>query len=56
MIDLDVPDLAIGALALAVVVLYAAWHEFRVENKRDTRLLAALGVASLLGGVAAWVQ
>lgn len=53
--EIVAPDIAIGALALAFVILYAAWHESRLENKRDARLLAAIGFASLLGGVAAWM-
>ena len=50
------PDMAIGALALAVAVLYAAWHEYAAKNRRDARLLAAIGTASLMGGAIAWLQ
>lgn len=50
------PDMAIGALALALAVLYAAWHESRAKNTRDARLLAAVGAVSLMGGAAAWLQ
>jgi hypothetical protein len=50
------PDMAIGALALAAAVLYAAWHEYAAKNQRDAKLLAAVGAASLMGSVAAWVN
>ena len=50
------PDVAIGALALTLVVLYAAWHEAKAKNIRDARLLAAVGAVSLMGGAAAWLQ
>lgn len=53
--DLAVPEIAIGALVLAAAVLYAAWYEYRVSNHRDAKLLAAVGAASLMGGVAAWL-
>lgn len=53
--DLIVPDMAIGALALALTILYAAWHESRVKNTRDARFLAAVGAFSLMGSVAAWL-
>lgn len=56
MTDLNVPDAALGALALASAVLYAAWHEYRARNPRDARVLAAVGAASLLGGAVAWMQ
>lgn len=55
MTDLTAPDIASGALALAFAVLYAAWHEARATNTRDAKLLAAVGTASLMGSVAAWM-
>lgn len=54
--ELVAPDMAIGALALAAAVLCAAWHEYAAKNQRDAKLLAAVGAASLIGSVAAWVN
>lgn len=54
--DLMAPDIAIGGLALAVAVLYAAWHEYATKNQRDAKLLAAVGAASLMGSAVAWLQ
>jgi hypothetical protein len=54
--DLIVPDMAIGAFALAAAVLYAAWHEYAAKNHRDARLLAAVGAASLMGSAMAWLH
>jgi hypothetical protein len=56
MSELVAPDMAIGALALAAAVLYAAWHEFAAKNRRDAKLLAVIGSVSLMGSVAAWVS
>jgi hypothetical protein len=56
MSDLIAPDAAIGGLALALVVLYAAWHEYAARNQRDAKLLAAVGAASLFGSAVAWFQ
>ena len=56
MIDLVAPDMAIGGIALAAAVLYAAWYEYAAKNQRDAKLLAAVGAASLMGSVAAWVD
>ena len=55
MTELVAPELAIGALALAVAVLYAAWHEYAGKNHRDAKLLAAVGAFSLMGSAAAWL-
>ena len=54
--ELVAPDIAIGALALAAAVLYAAWHEYAAKNHRDAHLLAAAGAASLMGSAVAWLQ
>jgi hypothetical protein len=54
--ELVPPDVAIGALVLAVVILYAAWHEYKAQNRRDASLLAAVGTVSLIGSAMAWVQ
>lgn len=55
MSDLGVPDAALGTLALAGAVLYAAWHEYAARNRRDAKLLAAVGTAGLLAGACAWL-
>ena len=47
--------MAIGSLVLSVVIFYAAWQETRARNTRDTRLTAALGSVSLMGGAVAWL-
>lgn len=54
--DLVVPDVALGALALAAVVIYAAWYEYAAKNHRDAKLLAAIGAASMVGSAVAWLQ
>ena len=56
MSDLIAPDMAIGALAVALAILYGAWHETRAKNARDARLLAAVGAVSLMGSAAAWLH
>ncbi|WP_158558939.1 hypothetical protein [Rhodoferax lacus] len=55
MIDLTAPDLAVGALVLALTIFYAAWHEYRLRNPRDAKLLLAVGALGLMGSAAAWV-
>lgn len=45
-------DLAIGALLLGAVSAYAACVEWRGENRRDARLLAAIAAGSGLGSLA----
>ncbi len=49
MIDLNAPNLVWAGFVLACVFLYSAAHEFKAENLRDARLLAATGVLSLVG-------
>ena len=48
--------MALGGLALATAILYAAWHELSEKNLRDAQLLVALGAASLMGSIAIWLQ
>lgn len=48
--------LVLCGLALAVAVLYATWYEYAAQNRRDAKLLAAVGTASLMGSVAAWLH
>ena len=54
--ELVAPDLAIGALTLALVILYAAWHEYKETNRRDAKFLAAVGTVSLIGSAMAWLH
>ena len=54
--ELVAPDMAIGALALAAAVLYAAWHENVAKNQRDAKALAAVGALGLMASAAAWFQ
>ncbi len=54
--DLIVPDRAIGGLVVAFSILYAAWHAYKERNRRDARLLAAVGAMSLIGSAVAWIQ
>jgi uncharacterized membrane protein YfcA len=54
--DLMAPDVALGAIALAIVVIYAAWYEYSSKNHRDAKLLAAIGAASMVGSAFAWLQ
>jgi hypothetical protein len=53
--ELVAPDIGYGLVALALVVLYAAWHEYAAKNQRDARLLALLGSAGLAGNAAVWL-
>ena len=53
--ELSIPDIAIGTLALAAAILYAAWHEYAAKNHRDAKLLAVVGAFSLIGGATAWI-
>lgn len=41
--------------ALAVVMLLGAWREYRADNRRDARLLAALGAAGAMASSAVWL-
>jgi hypothetical protein len=54
--DLIAPDMAHGALALAAVLLFVAWHEYTQKNQRDAKLLAAVGAVSLMGSAAVWLH
>jgi hypothetical protein len=55
MSDFVPPDMTIGGLIVAAAVLYAAWHEYARNNRRDARLLAATGAVSLMGSAAVWL-
>lgn len=54
--ELITPDIAYGVLALAAVVLYAAWHEYRSKNHRDGKLLTVVGAVCLMGSAGVWLQ
>lgn len=54
--ELGSPDMVVGAMALAAAVLYAAWHEYAANNRRDAQLLAAVGAASLMGSAMVWLH
>lgn len=49
-------DIAVGALALSLAILYAAWYEYKTSNRRDAKLLAAVGALALVGSAVVWVQ
>ena len=44
--------LAIGLIA--AIVLYCAWREYANDNRRDAKLLAAIGAGGVLTS-AAWL-
>lgn len=56
MTDLMAPDMAIGGLALAAAVLYAAWHEYAAKNQRDAKVLATVGTLGLIASATVWLQ
>ncbi|WP_210542789.1 hypothetical protein [Rhodoferax sp. PAMC 29310] len=47
-------DIKFGALALAI--FYATWHDYRADNRRDAKLLTAVGSLALVGTAVAWAQ
>lgn len=49
-------DITFGALALALAIFYAAWHDYRADNRRDAKLLTAVGSIALAGTAMAWAQ
>nr|WP_315490411.1 hypothetical protein [uncultured Rhodoferax sp.] len=49
-------DIALGATALALAVLYAAWQDYKTDNRRDAKLLTAVGSLALAGSAVAWIQ
>ncbi len=49
-------EFALGAMALACAILYSAWHEYAAKNRRDARLLAAIGTVGLMGSTLHWLQ
>lgn len=53
LIDLDI---ALGATALALAVLYAAWHDYKTDNRRDAKLLTAVGSMALAASAVALIQ
>ena len=55
MTELAAPPVALGGLAMAMALLYAAWHEYKQENERDAKLLVCTGAVSLMGTAAMWL-
>ena len=55
MSSLNAPDIGFGLLALAAVVLIAAWYEYTANNPKDAKILASIGGAGLAGSAAAWL-
>ena len=43
-------DYAVLIAMLAAVLLLAAWREYASDNRRDARLLGALGTGGILAG------
>ncbi len=54
--ELMAPSIATGAFALACAVIYAAWYEYNQKNHRDAKLLAGIGVFSLVGSALVWLN
>lgn len=48
-------DISFGALALALAILCAAWHEYKSSNPRDAKLLTVIGSLSLVGSAVALI-
>ena len=47
--------MTVGGLAVAAAIFYAAWYEYSEKNRRDAKLLTALGAVSLAGSIAFWL-
>ena len=56
MTELATPEIALGGMTLAAVILYSAWQEFKGNNPRDAKLLATVGAIALMGGTVAWMN
>lgn len=54
--EFGVSGLVLCGLTVALAVLYATWCEITSENRRDAKLLAAVGSFSLMGSLAAWLH
>ena len=48
-------DYAFPIAALAVVMLLGAWREYVSDNRRDAKLMAALGAAGMMASTAIWL-
>lgn len=48
-------DYAFMIALLAAVTLLGAWREYAGDNRRDAKLLAAVGAGSMLAGAAVWL-
>ena len=40
---------------LAAVPLLGAWHEYASDNRRDAKLMAAVGAGGMLASAAVWM-
>ena len=40
---------------MAAVLLLGAWREYANDNRRDARLLGALGTGGMLAGAVVWL-
>ena len=49
------PDFAFMLVLVATPMLFAAWREYVNDNRRDARLLAALGAGGLWAGGVVWI-
>ena len=48
-------DCALLLVLLAAVLSLGAWREYRSDNPRDARLMAAFSTGGMLAGAAAWL-
>ena len=54
--NLEEIDIAAGILFIAVCLLYSAWHDYKSGNMRDSKLMAAVGAVSLIGGTFSYMN
>lgn len=54
--NLEEVNIAIGILLIAVCLLYSAWHDYKSGNMRDSKLMAAVGAVSLIGGTISYMH
>ena len=48
-------DYAFLIALMAAVLLLGAWREYASDNRRDARLLGALGTGGMLVGAVVWL-
>ena len=49
------PDFGFMLVLVATPMLFGAWREYVNHNRRDARLLAALGAGGLWAGGVVWI-